>query len=78
MFDAILEMSSQTSLGAKVTVMALVAASIGGVLSVSAILGGLIMLSSIKKWRSVWCGAALLRSPVRLSALPHSRVSAKT
>jgi len=53
-------------LGAKVTVMASVVASIGGVLSVSAILGVLIMMSSIKKYKSVWCGAALLRSPVWL------------
>jgi len=57
--------------------MASVAASIGGVLSVSAILGVLIMMSSIKKY-SVWCGAALLRSrvaespPIRESALKPS------
>jgi hypothetical protein len=39
--------------------------------------GGLIMMNSVKKYKSVWCGAALLRRPGLAECSSHSRVSAQ-
>ena len=65
------------SLGLKVTVVASVAVSIGGVIATSlllAVLGGLSMKNSITKLVSGWCGVALLRGTVEIT--PSIRESA--
>jgi hypothetical protein len=71
----ILKLRSDSILGLKVTVAASVAASIGGVMGLSALASGGLMKNSIVKSVAVWCGVALLRrpggldSPIRESAL---------
>jgi hypothetical protein len=64
-------------LGLKVTVIASVAVSFGGVMSLYVVLMTIVeilMKNSDRKYIDVWCGAALLWRPG--GKLPHSRVSA--
>ena len=71
MYDLILydEFRGLTVLGLKVTVMVSVAASIGGVVGLSAVTAiGVLMKKPISEYLGAWCGDLAV-------ALPHSRVS---